>query len=324
MKRAKAYFLSLTLLITLLTAACSNQPANVFQGYVEGEYVHIASAMSGTLERLSVKRGDSILKNDALFSLEHAFDQAAVAEATHRLQQAKDQQADLEKGRRPTEIAAIQAKLKQARYSASLARTEYKRRVRLIAEETISQEEVDRTKSDYEQKAQRVQEIESELKTARLGARSDEIRAAEAQVGQAEAKLEQAEWNLKQKLQTSPANSLVFDTLFRVGEWVSTGQPVVSLLPPENIEVRFFVPETVVGTLTQGQSVTISIDGIQTLIPATISYISPSAEFTPPVIYSSESRAKLVFMVKAKPPYDKAPLLHPGQPVDVTIPALTP
>jgi len=105
---------------------------------------------------------------------------------------------------------------------------------------------------------------------------------------------------------------------------VTPGQPVVSLLPPENVEVRFFVPQTIVGTLEKGQEVIITYDGAEKPVPTKISYISPSAEFTPPVIYSSESRAKLVFMVKSRPNLDDAVRLHPGQPVDATIPALAP
>ena len=149
------------------------------------------------------------------------------------MQRAQDNLANLEKGQRPSEIASIQARLRQAKASSALAKIEYERRVKLIAEETISQEELDRSESDYDQKAQGVKEIKAELTTARLGARSDEIRGATAEVLQAESMLEQALWNLNQKEQTTPMHALVFDTLYREGEWVSAGQPVVSLLPPE-------------------------------------------------------------------------------------------
>ena len=162
------------------------------------------------------------------------------------------------------------------------------------------------------------------MTTARLGARSDEIRAATAETLQAQAKLDQTLWNFNQKAQKAPASSFVFDTLYRVGEWVTAGQPVVSLLPPENVEVRFFVPQTIIGTLKKGQKIIITYDGAEKPVPTTISYISPSAEFTPPVIYSSQSRAKLVFMIKSKPSLEDAIRLHPGQPVDATIPALAP
>ncbi|BCS87130.1 HlyD family secretion protein [Pseudodesulfovibrio sediminis] len=310
--------------LLLFTTACSNDANNVFQGYVEGEYILVSSPIGGTLSELSVARGQSVVQDAPLFALERNFEKAAVEEARHTLQRAQDNLANLQKGRRPSEIASIQARLRQAKASARLAKIEYDRRIKLIAEETISQEELDRTKSDYDQKKQRVREIDSELKTAALGARSDEISGAEAEIMQAEAKLDQALWNYDQKVRTAPTSAFVFDTLFRQGEWIGSGQPVVSLLPPENIEVRFYVPQTQVGKIQTGQEAIVTYDGMGHPIRMTITYVSPSAEFTPPVIYSSQSRAKLVFMLKAKPTLEDAPNLHPGQPVDITIPTLLP
>ena len=107
----------------------------------------------------------------------------------------------------------------------------------------------------------------------------------------------------------------VYDTLYREGEWVAAGSPVVRMLPPSNIKVRFFVPQTIVGSLATGRAVAIQCDGCGADIPATISYISNEAEFTPPVIYSNETRSKLVFMIEARPSPESATKLHPGQPV---------
>ena len=309
-------------LLLLALAACSSQPDNRFQGYVEGEYVQVASPLGGTLNTLSVTRGQQVAEGDPLFVLDQTFEQAAVNDAAHGLQRAKDNLANLEKGSRPSEIATIEARLKQARTTAALAKLEYERRKKLIAEQTISQEELDRARTEYNQQHHAVREIESELTTARLGGRSDEVLAAAAEVRQAAAKLDQALWNLNQKAKAAPASGEVFDTLYRAGEWVAAGRPVVSLLPPGNIEVRFFVPETVVARLRTGQEARIIMDGRTDAVPTTIYYISPSAEYTPPVIYSSQSRAKLVFMVRARPSAADAPKLHPGQPVDVEVPAL--
>ena len=107
------------------------------------------------------------------------------------------------------------------------------------------------------------------------------------------------------------------DTFFRVGEWVQAGQPVLALLPPGNVKARFFVPEGVVGRLQMGAAVNIVCDGCAAPIPAKISFISSRAEYTPPVIYSNAQRAKLVFMVEARPSAADGARLKPGQPVDV-------
>jgi HlyD family secretion protein len=129
--------------------------------------------------------------------------------------------------------------------------------------------------------------------------------------------LTQAQWNFDQKKQAAPQAGLVYDTLFREGEWVAAGKPVVVLLPPPNIKVRAFVPETRVGSIHYGDPVQVRVDGVEKPFVGKVSYISPRAEYTPPVIYSRESREKLVFMVESVFDPEVSANLHPGQPVDV-------
>ncbi|PYI71246.1 MAG: secretion protein HlyD, partial [Verrucomicrobia bacterium] len=112
-------------------------------------------------------------------------------------------------------------------------------------------------------------------------------------------------------------SGLVYDTLFRQGEWVAAGKPVVVLLPPQNIKVRAFIPETRVGSIHYGNIARVKVDGVKDSFVGKVSYISPRAEYTPPVIYSRETRAKLVFMVELIFDAQAAANLHPGQPVDV-------
>src|SRR4029434_9643371 len=112
-------------------------------------------------------------------------------------------------------------------------------------------------------------------------------------------RLTQTDWSFAQKKQAAPQAGLVYDTLFRQGEWVAAGKPVVVLLPPQNIKVRAFVPETQVGAIHYGDTMRVTVDGVRDPFVGKVSYISPRAEYTPPVIYSRESRAKLVFMVEA-------------------------
>ena len=147
---------------------------------------------------------------------------------------------------------------------------------------------------------------------------AEQIDAARTERDTAQPALAQARWLLAQKSVAAPASGVVDDTYYRVGEWVPAGAPVVSILPPQNRIVRFFVPETRVAALKPGQAVQVRRDGAAP-ITATISYIAPHAEFTPPVIYSQDARAKLVFLVEARPQAADAAGLHPGQPVDVAV-----
>jgi HlyD family secretion protein len=130
-------------------------------------------------------------------------------------------------------------------------------------------------------------------------------------------RLAQAEWNYTQKFQSAPQSGLVFDTLYRQGEWVDAGHPVAVVLPPQNIEVRAFISETQIGMIHPGDPAQVFVDGVHKSFQGTLRYIFPQAEYTPPVIYSQESRAKLVFMVEVDFAPEIAAQMHPGQPVDV-------
>ncbi|MBU1229378.1 MAG: HlyD family efflux transporter periplasmic adaptor subunit [Proteobacteria bacterium] len=297
-----------------------------FQGYVEAEFVHVAAPVAGALFELRVSRGQEVAAGAPLFVLEQDYERAALAVATHSLKQAADRLADTMKGQRPSELAAISARLGQAGTSLRLAETEFKRRQKLYEERTISAEEMDRARADYEFKVQQVREMSANLSTARLGARTDAVGAAQAEVEAAKARVEQAAWTLAQKSQAAPAAARVFDTLYSQGEWVPAGRAVAVLLPPANIKVRFYVPEEKVGGLSLGQEAVVRFDGAAKGaagdVPVRLSFISPQAEYTPPILFSSGNRAKLVFLVEARPAPEAARTLHPGQPVDVRL-ALT-
>ncbi len=316
-QRRDPWLWAVTALI-LFAAACAPQGDGSWQGYVEGDYVTVAAPLGGQLERLSVARGGCVAQGDELFVLESVREAAVVDAAGHEARRARGRLADLTKGGRPSEIAALEASLADARFAMDLAAKELERRQGLWTTGVIAQEELDVARTDFERKGQAVRRVEAELATARLGGREDEIAAARAEVDAAQAALDQARWSLDQKRQAAPVAATVTDTLYEPGEYVPAGSPVVELLPPGNVKVRFFVPEALVGTLVLGQTVSVSWDGAPGPLAARVSYIAPEAEFTPPVIYSSQSRAKLVFMVEARPQAPGGDLVpHPGQPVDV-------
>lgn len=308
-------------LLPLAVAACSDSGRGNYQGYAEGEYVRIAAPFAGMLQALTVARGGQVKAGDALFALEQENEAAARREAQERLKNAEAQLADLQKGKRPTEIDAVRAQLAQAESALKLSQVQLRRSEELVAQNFISKERLDEARSTRDRDSQRVAELRAQLATARLAARPDEIKAAEYNMKAAKAAFDQADWRLAQKTVQSPVAGLVQDTYYALGEWVNASTPVVSLLPPQNIKVRFFVEERRLGEVKVGQPVTITCDGCPAPVTAAVSYISPQAEFTPPVIYSREQRAKLVFLIEARPAPEDAVKLHPGQPVDVKLPA---
>ncbi|SDF97988.1 HlyD family secretion protein [Paraburkholderia phenazinium] len=307
------------LLTATLLAACTHHDDNTYQGYVEGEFVYLASSQSGTLTQLSVTRGQTVEPSAPVFTLESVDETAALQQAQQQLTAARAQLADIETGKRPPEVNVTKAQLAQAiansrKASLQLTRDEAQYRVGGIAKAQL-----DDSRADADATAAQVRELSNEVDVALLPGRKQQLSAQTAQVQAAEAAVAQAQWKLDQKRVTAPAAGLVYDTLYRVGEWVQAGNPVVQMLPPQNIKIRFFVSETVVGKLAPGLALKIHCDGCAAEVPANITYISNQAEYTPPVIYSNENRAKLVFMVEAHPSAADAVKLHPGQPIAVTL-----
>jgi HlyD family secretion protein len=302
-----------------LLAGCSGDSAHEFQGYIEGEYVYVAPPLGGALTNLAVARGNEVKAGQLLFALERESEASAVRQAEKNFAQSQSQLEDLTKGMRPSEIASLEAQLQQAQANLKLAGDQLVRREQLGGAQVVSKEELDQARAQRDADQAQVDHLTSDLETAKLGGREDAIRAAQALVESQNAALDKAKWSFDQKQQFAPGNAFVQDTLYRQGEWVSAGNPVVVLLPPENLKVRFFVPQEVLPEIKTGETVDVSFDGATHLYSATISYISTQVEFTPPVIYNRENRAKLVFMIEAKFSPADAPELRPGQPVDVKL-----
>ena len=140
---------------------------------------------------------------------------------------------------------------------------------------------------------------------------------AQAVLRSAEARLNSAKTRLDRRRMASPAMGVVQEVYYREGEMVQAGRPIVSLLPPGNIKVRFFVPQAVLPTLHIGDRINVHCDGCTETLAARVRFLSAQAEFTPPIIYSQEERARLVFRVEAWP--ENADVLRVGQPVTVTL-----
>lgn len=302
--------------LALPLAACS--PARddgVMSGYAEAEFTYVAPAVAGTLQALNVQRGDRVDAGQALYALDSDAEQLGRSAAQARSERAAAQAANLQKGRRPLELQALDQQLAQARAAAAASAATLERQRALVDQGFVAALRLDEWVAARDRDAARVKELEAQRALALQAARSDEVAAARADVRGADADLALARWREGQKQRTAPVAALVHDVMFRVGEWVPAGAPVVALLPPGALKVRFFVPEPMLPQAGIGREVALACDGCASGLTARIRYVAPQAEFTPPVIYSNGSRAKLVFMVEAVP--TAAAALKPGQPLDV-------
>jgi HlyD family secretion protein len=310
----------LSLLILVALAGCEKPATDALQGYVEGEFALVASSYAGQLQKLYVRRGDRVEAGKALFALEQENERAQRLEAEEQLKNSQARLANLQLAKRAPEIATVQAQLEQARAARALAKTQLAQQDKLFKGGFTSQVALDQARTTYEQSVGRVAEMEAQLRTARLPlGRDEERQGAEREVKAAQANLAQAAWRLEQKSVAAPVSALVQDTFFVEGEWVPAGRPVASLLPPGNVKVRFYVPETILGSIQTGREVVIGCDGCPQPIPAKVSYISSQAEYTPPVLYTREQRQKLMYLIEARPDPALAGGLRPGQPVDIRL-----
>jgi HlyD family secretion protein len=300
-----------------LLASCERKDPGFVQGYVEGEFVYVASPFGGQMQTLAVERGTEVKPGTLLFALDDTAEKAARDEAARRVAQARASLEDAKHGQRPTELESIKAQLAQARAALVLSEREIQRQIRLHNTGVVAQRDVDAAQAQRDQDQQRVLQLSANLETAQLGSREEQLAAAQENLRAQEAALAGAEWNVAQKAQTAPVAALINDTLYRQGDWVGAGQPVIVLLPPANVKVKAFVAQEMLGRIHAGDRAEIHVDGVPQPYEGCVSFISPRAEFTPPMIYSQEMREKFVFLVELSCAAQVAAKLHPGQPVDV-------
>ncbi|HEY3848611.1 MAG TPA: HlyD family efflux transporter periplasmic adaptor subunit [Acetobacteraceae bacterium] len=295
-------------------------PPPGWQGYVDADYVRVGPTLGGQLVSLSVHRGDQVAAGAPLFAQDDANDLAARNQAAATLAEAQDRLSNLATAGRETEIAQAQADLVDMRATRDRMAKDLTRNQQLLRSGAATQQTVDQQQAELDSAVAHVKASEAKLAQIQSSTgRQFEIAAQRSVVAEQRAALAQAEWRLAQRHVAAPAAARVADTYALPGEMVAAGAPVVELLPPGNILVRFFVPETALATIRRDERLAIACDSCAPDLSARISFIAPQPEYTPPVIYSEAAREKLVYLVEARPDPAKAATLKPGQPVNVRV-----
>lgn len=310
------FLCSLPLLASLFSACITEPPFAV--GYVEGEFALIAPVEVAQISTVLARRGDRVEAGEVLAEMERRDTEIALARSQADLARAQSLLADLEQGKRPEEIAMAVASLASARAQMLESERELARNNGLFEREVISQAQLDMALTNRDIAGAKVAELEANLAVARLPARPDQIAAAKAAVAQQLAALENAQWRIDNRTLVSPASGLVFDIIRHSGEIAGPQQPVLSILPDGATKLRLYIPETSLQAVSVGTILSVNCDGCGAGMRARVNYVSDRPEFTPPVIYSLQSRQKLVVLIEAEPLSD-ATALKPGQIVDVLI-----
>jgi HlyD family secretion protein len=270
---------TLVLALTLLLAACGERASDVMQGYGEADYIYLSSQDAGIVGELLVREGDQVEAGARVFRLD-----------TERLGYGAES-AEAQR-------AAAAAAVRTAQAEATLAQRNYARGAQLERQGFYP-----RARLDTDLAAR-------DAANARLAQARREAIAVGAEAGLAEERVSDLAG-------AAPVAGTIERIFHRAGEVVAAGQPIVALLPPQNMKVRFFAPEEMLAQLPVGARVLVTCDGCAEPIPARVSFVAREPQFTPPVIYSLDQREKLVFLIEAR--FDGATPIRPGMPVDVRI-----
>jgi HlyD family secretion protein len=293
-------------------------PPVEWQGYAEADFIKVGPTQQGLLTALHVARGSRVEAGAPLFDQDDTNDRAARDQTARQLKQAEEQLANLQAAGKPTEIEQAQANLADATAARDKVETDLRRNEAMLKSQAASQQIVDEQRADLRSANAKIQGLQAAVAQLRAPiGREGEIKAQQQMVESLRAAVAMAQWRIDQRHVAAPTAGIVADVVARPGETIPAGGAVVSLLPPENIFVRFFVPELHLAEVHGGDKVALLCDRCPADLTATVSFISPQAEYTPPVIYSEASRAKLVYMVEARPPRGRAGLINPGQPITV-------
>jgi HlyD family secretion protein len=303
-----------------LFSACA-APAPLAVGYVEGEYVLLAPIDVAEIKTVAVRRGDRVKAGEPVAALEDSDANIAVAQAEAAVAQAEAQLADLKIGKRPEEIAVLEATLKSAQAQQTEAERVIARLGDLLKRGIATQADYDQAETQVNVARANVGQAEANLAVAQLPARPETINAAENQVKQAKASLQEAQWRLSKRTVTAPADGRIDDIIRNPGDLAGPSAPVLSMLPDGAVKLRLYLPEDSFSAVRVGSLLDVHCDGCQPGLTARVSYVSPDPEFTPPVIFSLETRQKLVFLIEARPEGNAGPL-KPGQIVDVGLRAV--
>jgi HlyD family secretion protein len=283
--------------VLLMAAACAAPADETRSGYVEADLVYLSPQDAGRIATLGAREGEEVAAGDILFTLDPARASIAAEQADAAAAGAAFRSGD---------AGALERRIAEAEAAEALARRDHARTRALFRDGLVARARMDQAETALKAAAARLDAARAER----------EVSAADRDWNAAAARL--AAQRIADLSVRAPQAGVIERIYRRPGEMAAPGEPVVALLPPENLKIRFFAPQSELTRMQPGATISFSCDGCATGKTARISFVAREPQFTPPVIYSIEERDKLVFMIEARP--DNAQGLRPGQPVTVSAP----
>lgn len=283
--------------LALFFAACAQKDDGTLTGYVEADLLYLAPQDAGVIKALNVREGDRVKVGDLLFTLDPARLTMASEQASASAQSA---------AARAAEDGVLDRRIAEAQAAYVFAEQTFRRAKALIGDDAISKEK-------YDSDAAALASAKARLDAARA---ERDAMARDAVSASAAARL--AGQRLADLQVAAPADGAIERIYRRPGEIAAAGDPVVALLAPGNLKLKFFAPERLLSSIDIGDRISFACSGCDGARTATISFVASEPQFTPPVIYSIKERDKLVFLVEARP-VDPAGL-RPGLPITIEFP----
>lgn len=268
------------LLLLLGLSACKDSHQQ-YNGFIDADLTYLSSDTAGRLVTLQVRRGEAVRPHQSLFIVEQTHERRAVKMSELSQDELRAQRESI---------------LSQLQYAES----NYHRILRMNQGRAASNNDLEVAKRDWD-------------------VLKDNLAVLELQLQNAQVEIADKAWLMKRKANESPIDALVFDTYFTEQEYVQAGQPVLALITKQHIKAVFFVPETALSGVQLEAPAKISSDGTPNLAKGKVCYISPVAQYTPPIIYSRELREALVFRVEVCIEQPNLKQIHLGQPVSVEL-----
>ncbi len=298
-------------------AACKWRPKSYFSGYTDTIYLYLSSPSQGYFKQKFISKGESFKKDQVLYQLDAMPDEANYQAAYFQFLQSKNILKDLKRPRRKPEIAAIEFQIHQINQSIDRTKKHYERLLLLKDKQYVDVDTLYTNQKMVEELQFQKKQLEENLKLAHMGARLYQIKAQSQTQKASSIHLQELKWYLEHKQVSAPRDGYVFDVFYSIGELIPANKPVMSVILPENNFIEFFVSADDVANILLKQSIEYQYYGGKKWLPAEINYISQTAEYMPPVLYSQQHQEELVFRIRAKPLEQTHFIL--GQPIDVRL-----
>lgn len=298
--------------VAVIGAMSIKQEPETIQGQVEVSEYRVSSKVPGRILEIRVKEGDYVNVGDTLAILDAPEVRAKMtqAQSAENAAAAMDEMAN--NGARQEQVRGAFAVLQQAKAGLEIAQKSYNRVQRLYDEGVMTAQKRDEAFANYKALEAQVKAAQSQYDMARNGARTEEKKAASAQVNRAKGAVAEVNSYIHETMQIAQMAGEVSDVYPKVGELVGTGSPIMSVSLMNDIWGTFNVREDQLDGMKVGSIVTAFVPAFKKEIRMKVYYIKDQGSYAVWKATKSNGQYDLkTFEVKARP-MDKLEGLRPG------------